>query len=388
MNILVPLKSWLAQRFNIDALLRGIGRHIRKPVPPHTNVFFTLGSLALLLFGLQVVTGLLMMAYYKPTVRDAYASVQFISENVPFGWLIRQVHVWGANLMVLVVFLHMLKAYVYGGYKRPREITWMLGVLTFGIVLGFGFTGSLLPWDQLAFWATTVGTQAPASLPVLGDLIGAFMRGGEEVGEATLGRFFLAHVALLPLALVVVVALHLILVRVQGTSPLQRTDEPEPTAEDTLKAGGTPFFPNHILKEGIVAYLTLGILITLAVLAPLHPGAPADPLETPEGIKPEWYFLPMFQLLKYMPEAVAVALPGMVGLLLFLLPLLDRSPERHPRCRPLAMGIGIAFLVVTLTLGVLGQVSSTTLTLFGKTYRFDARGLPHLVVPGGLEAQP
>ena len=237
----------------------------------------------------------------------------------------------------------MLKAYVYGGYKRPREITWMLGVLTFGIVLGFGFTGSLLPWDQLAFWATTVGTQAPASLPVLGDLIGAFMRGGEEVGEATLGRFFLAHVALLPLALVVVVALHLILVRVQGTSPLQRTDEPEPTAEDTLKAGGNPFFPNHILKEGIVAYLTLGILITLAVLAPLHPGAPADPLETPEGIKPEWYFLPMFQLLKYMPEAVAVVLPGVVGLLLFLLPLLDRSPERHPRCRPLAMGIGIAF---------------------------------------------
>ena len=320
-----------------------------------------------------------MMVYYKPTVRDAYASARFISENVPFGWLIRQVHTWGANLMVLVVFLHMLKTYVYGGYKRPREITWMLGVLIFGIVLGFGFTGYLLPWDQLAFWATTVGTEAPASMPVVGPLTGELMRGGKEVGEATLGRFFVAHVALLPLALFAVVGLHLTLVRLQGTSPLKRTDEPEPDREELLQSGGKPFFPNHVLKEGIAAYLLVGILLTLAILAPFHLGEPANPFETPEGIKPEWYFLPMFQLLKYMPEPVAVALPGLVGLLLFLLPLLDRSPERHPRRRPLAMGIGIAFLVITLTLGILGKLSETTHTLFGKTYRFDARGLPHPV---------
>ncbi len=390
MNLLPSLQNWLQERFNIQALLQSLNRHLRRPVPPHTNFLFTLGTLALLLFGLQAVTGLLMMVYYKPTVRDAYASVQFIVEHVPFGWLIRQLHVWGANLMVLLVFLHMVKTYFYGGYKKPREITWMAGVLLFGLVLGFGFTGYLLPWDQLAFWATTVGTEAPASMPVVGPLILEVMRGGTQVGEATLGRFFVAHVALLPLGLLGLVGFHLFLVRLLGTSPLQRTDEPEVKGEALRRAGGKPFLPDHLLKEGIAAYLLIGILLTLAILAPFHLGDLADPFETPQGIKPEWYFLPMFQLLKYMPEPVAVALPGLVGLLLFLLPLLDRSPERHPKRRPLAVGIGIVFLVLTLALGILGKVSDTETTLFGKTYRFDARGLPHPVDsdPDNPEAQP
>ncbi len=376
MKGLESLQSWLTDRYPLKALFTGIRRHVSRPVPPHTNILFTLGSLALLLFLLQAITGLLLMFYYKPTVKGAYASVQFITQSVPFGWLIRQLHVWGSNLMVGVVFLHMIKTFLYGGYKAPREVTWMLGVVIFGTILGFGFTGYLLPWDQLAFWATTVGTEAPASLPLIGQISKEFMRGGSEVSEVTLGRFFVTHVALLPIALFVLVTLHLVLVRLQGTSPLSRTDAPEPEPNALLRAGGRPFFPNHILFEAIIAYLLLGILFTLAILFPFHLGEPANPFETPPGIKPEWYFLPMFQLLKILPEALAVALPPVAGLLVFLLPFLDRSPERHPRRRPVVISIGVVLIVVTLALGILGKVSDTTVSVLGRTVHFDTLGFP------------
>jgi quinol-cytochrome oxidoreductase complex cytochrome b subunit len=169
------------------------------------------------------------------------------------------------------------------------------------------------------------------------------------------------------------------LIRYFGTPPLSRTDEPEPTKAEIGEAGGTSFWPNHVIKEGIACYLLLGVLVTLAVFVPLMPGPPADPLSTPEGIKPEWYSLPMFQLLKYLPEPVAVGLPGLAGLLIFLLPFLDRTPERHPSRRPVATWIGIGFLAVTIGLGILGEVSETTKTIFGTTYRFDSKGIPHAV---------
>ncbi len=379
MKTILQISQWLSDRYPIHSIWASIQRHIRNPVPAHANFLFTLGSLAMLLFGIQVITGVLMMVYYKPSVREAYTSVLYITEEVPFGWLIRRTHSWAANLMVLVVFLHMLKTFVYGGYKKPREITWVLGVMLLGIVMGFGFTGYLLPWDQLAFWATTVATEALGSLPIAGPLIADLMRGGPEVGEATLGRFFVAHVVLLPVALIAVMGLHLLLVRFQGTSPLLRTDEPEPDSESKLKAGGKPFFPNHVIKEGIASYLIAGILLSLAILAPFHLGEPANPFETPVGIKPEWYFLPMFQLLKYLPEPVAVAFPSIFGLILLLLPFLDRSQERHPRKRPVCLGIGAAMLMVILALGILGQVSETEMKIFDRTYRFDSKGIPHPV---------
>ena len=375
--------DWLQDRIDVRGAVSFLLGNLRNPIPKHANFLYTFGSIALFIFGLQAITGALMMVYYKPTVKEAYDSVQYIHETVPFGWLIRQIHVWGANLIVFVVFVHLVKTYFYGAYKKPREITWMFGVVLFGIVLGFGFTGYLLPWDQLAFWATTVGTEAPGSMPVIGPMTRELMRGQAEVGEATLGRFYVVHVFLLPALFVGAVSVHLFLIRYLGTSPLSRTDEPEPTKEEIGKAGGTPFWPNHVIKEGIACYVLLGVILTLAVFVPLMPGAPADPFSTPEGIKPEWYFLPMFQLLKYLPEPIAVGLPGLVGLLIFLLPLLDRSPERHPSRRPVAVWLGIGFLAVTLGLGVLGELSETTHSLFGQTYHFDSKGIPHAVADSG-----
>lgn len=379
MNRLNQIIDWLQDRIDVRGATAFLLDNLRRPIPKHTNFLYTFGSIALFIFSLQAITGILMLLYYKPTVKEAYDSVQYIHETVPFGWLIRQIHVWGANLMVFIVFVHMVKTYFYGAYKKPREITWMFGVVLFGIVLGFGFTGYLLPWDQLAFWATTVGTEAPGSMPIVGPLARELMRGQVDVGEATLGRFFVLHILILPMLFVGAVAVHLFLVRYFGTAPLSRTNEPEPTKAEIGQAGGKPFWPNHIIKEGIASYLLLGIIITLSVFAPLMPGPPADPLNTPTGIKPDWYFLPMFQLLKYLPEPVAVGLLGLVGLLFFLLPFIDRSPERHPLRRPVATWIGIGFLAVTTGLGILGKISETTRTVFGTTYHFDSKGIPHAI---------
>jgi len=379
MNRFDPILDWVQDRIDIRGALAFLSDNIRKPIPKHANFLYTFGSIALFIFGLQAITGILMLVYYKPTVKEAYDSVQYIHNTVPFGWLIRQIHVWGANLMVFIVFVHMVKTFFYGAYKKPREITWMFGVVLFGIVLGFGFTGYLLPWDQLAFWATTVGTEVPGSMPILGPMIRELMRGQADVGEATLGRFFIAHIIVLPVLFIGAVGVHLFLIRYFGTSPLSRTDEPEPTKEEIGNAGGKPFWPNHVLKEGVACYILLGVVITLAVYLPLMPGPPADPYSTPDGIKPEWYFLPMFQLLKYLPEPIAVGLPGLAGLIIFLLPFLDRSPERHPSRRPVAVWSGIAFLVVTFGLGILGGLSETTRDIMGTTYHFDAKGIPHVV---------
>jgi ubiquinol-cytochrome c reductase cytochrome b subunit len=210
-----------------------------------------------------------------------------------------------------------------------------------------------------------------------------FMIGGPEVADATLGRFFVVHVILLPLALLALMGLHLLLVRWLGISTLGRTDEPAPSPEALRQQGGHPFVPYHLLKDLAAICAVLGCLCTLSLLWPSQVGEPADPLRTPVGIKPEWYFLPAYQLLKYVPEVVGVLAPPLFLLgLLFLPLLLDRSPERHPRRRPTALLAGALVSALLIGLGVLGHLSETSRTILGKTYHFDIRGWPEQVVPG------
>ena len=376
------LWAWFNERLNLAPLVAGLEANLRKPVPAHVNWLFTLGSAIAALIGLQIITGILLLIYYRPGADTAYQSIVRIMDEVPLGGFMRSLHVWGADLIVIFLILHMVRVFVYAGYKKPRELTWIIGVLLFTVILIFGFTGYLLPWDQLAYWGTVVATEAPASIPVVGPITREFMLGGSEVGDPTLGRFFALHVVVLPLVLLKLMALHLFLIRYQGISSLRRTDEPDPTPNEIRAEGGEPFFPHHVLRDLTTTYLVLGLLVSLAILYPAHLGDPADPLTTPLGIKPEWYFLPAYQLLKYVPEVVGVQIPPLcIGVLVLLPLLLDRSPERHPKRRLRAIGVGAVVLGLIVLLGLLGHVSETRQTIFGTTYHFDIQGMPHGEVP-------
>lgn len=191
---------------------------LKKPVPKHVNYWFCFGGITFLLFMIQVITGTLLAIYYKPTAHDAYASVKYIMHNVTLGWLIREIHAWGANLMILTLFIHMIRVFYHGAYKHPRELNWMVGVLLLILTLTFGFTGYLLPWDQLAYWATTVGTELIGSFPIFGKYILVLLRGGNDVTEVTLNRFYAIHVIVLPWVTAILMAVHFLIVRRQGIS--------------------------------------------------------------------------------------------------------------------------------------------------------------------------
>lgn len=208
--------AWLDERFEV---LPGLQKFLNKPVPIHaTRLPFCLGGVTFFFFFVQVVTGILLTFYYRPTTAEAYDSILFIMNNVTFGWLIRSIHIWAANLMIVSVILHMLRVYVYGAYKKPRELNWMAGVLLLVSTLGLGFTGYLLPWDQLAYWATTVGTEIAGSVPLIGQPIMLLLRGGEGITDLTLTRFYGIHVIVLPLAIILLLGLHFVMIRRQGIS--------------------------------------------------------------------------------------------------------------------------------------------------------------------------
>jgi quinol-cytochrome oxidoreductase complex cytochrome b subunit len=195
-----------------------VEKNLSKPVPPHVNWTFCFGGITLFLFMVQAVTGIMLLMYYRPTVAEAYQSVVYITNNVPFGWLIRGLHHWAANGMIVMVSLHMLRVFFYGAYKPPRDFNWVTGVILLMLTLGFGFTGYLLPWNQISYWATTVGTEAPGAMPVIGEYIIILMRGGPSITQITLTRFFAIHVVILPLAIGFFLMGHFFMIRKQGIS--------------------------------------------------------------------------------------------------------------------------------------------------------------------------
>ncbi|MFQ5463258.1 MAG: cytochrome bc complex cytochrome b subunit [Phycisphaerae bacterium] len=356
-----------------------VDKQAHKRLPPRTGWLHIYGSLSLLLFISQTVTGVLLLIYYRPTPEAAHESIKYITADVHFGWLFRQVHAWGASLMILALVLHMTRTFFMGSYKKPRELTWVSGVFIFIVTITFGFTGYLLPWNQIAFWATTVGTESANKVPLIGGWLQYFLRGGDAVTGETLSRFFVVHVIILPWVLTGLVAVHLFLMRLNNLATLERVGEEKPLDP----AYGIPFFPVHVAKEGVVAVLLFAVLVTLSVLSPWEIGAPANALMTPEHIKPEWYFLPSYQLLKYF-EGPYGAIVGIFAcsvpfVLLLLWPFLDRGKERHPRKRPLAVGVGLVGLLSALFFGYLGHISETDVSFFGTKYHIDLLGWPHKI---------
>ena len=203
----------LDQRLDIK---EGLRKLLKKPVPKHITLWHCFGGITFLLFGVQVVTGIMLAMYYKPSAADAYNSIRFINNHVPLGWLIRQVHAWGANLMILALFIHMLRVFFQGAYKNPRELNWMVGVVLLFLSIAFGFTGYLLPWDQLSFWGSTVGTEVVGGVPLVGKLLLTLLRGSENVTGDTLTRFYTIHVMILPWFMAVFLAAHFAMVKRQG----------------------------------------------------------------------------------------------------------------------------------------------------------------------------
>lgn len=330
------MRHWLDERIDWDDLTAPL-RH--KTVPNHRlSYWYFLGGITLFLFMLQVLTGILLLLYYRAGANEAFESVQYLMTQVQFGWLIRSIHSWSANLMIFTAFAHMFSVLFLKAYRKPRELTWVSGVLLLFLVMGFGFSGYLLPWNTLAFFATKVGTEITGQVPIVGKPMMIFLRGGEEVTGATLTRFFGFHVAVLPGVVTLLILLHLLLVQRLGISVPPKLEvqwKANPSAKREMK-----FLPNFLLRELMAWYVALGVLGVLAALFPWNLGVKADPfVSAPAGIKPEWYFLFMFQTLKLIPskvwfidgEILGVLGFGLVAVLWILLPFFESDQPSHTK---------------------------------------------------------
>ena len=349
------LRGWLAERVDLSGL-REFAEHKSVPVHRHSYWYY-LGGMTLFLFVIQAFTGILLLLYYQPSESNAFESVRLIMTQVRFGWLIRSIHGWCANLVIGMAFAHLFSTFFLKSYRKPRELTWVSGMCLLFLMLAFGFSGYLLPWNTLSYFATMVGTNIAGIVPGIGPFVLRFLRGGDAVTGATLTRFFGFHVAILPAVIGPVLLIHLLLIQTQGMSvPLSVEKE---LREKGGKLRSIRFFPGFLLRELMGWYLALAILAGLAALVPWELGVKADPFAAaPPGIQPEWYFLFMFQTLKYIPakilgvdgEVLGAMAFGGAALVVLLVPFLDRAAARGEQNRIFQRaGIIVVIYILTMT---------------------------------------
>lgn len=337
--------TWFQERVPIS------GDQIREltnePVPYHLKRWwFALGGTPAYLFVVQIVTGILLAVYYQPTQEAAYESVRYITEEAAFGWYLRGVHKWGATLMIAAVILHQMRVYFTGAYRKPREINWMVGMTMLICTLMLGFTGYSLVFEQLSYWGATVAANLTGAVPVLGEPLRQLLLGGETYGPRTLPRFFVLHAAALPVALILLIGIHIALIRIQGVTEMEFEGE-EPPEKKHFN-----FFPDHVMSELI---LGLGLMVLLSVLATVLPatlGPKADPLVTPEIIKPEWFFYVAFRWLKLFSGGFAILSTGLIVFLMFVWPFIDAWIRRRTRFQEASVWIGIAGVLAIIVLTV------------------------------------
>lgn len=326
--------DWVDERLDLSELIEHAEK---KQVPVHRHSFwYYWGGLSLFFFLIQCVTGVLLLIYYRPGP-EAYQSVRYITYDVDFGWLVRSAHSWSANLMVFAVVVHMFSAFFMKAYRKPREFGWWTGLALLGLTFVFGFSGYLLPMDELAYFATKVGLEIPVSQPVIGPVLSNIIRGGPDVSEITIQRFFALHVVILPALFLPMLGAHLFLVQKHGNA-VPPSEEKIPES----KRRSIPFFPNFLAKDLAMWLLALNLLALMASLFPWDLGPQADPLAAaPEGIHPEWYFMWQFQILKVLGnwfpgitgEILGIGLFTVGGVLWGLIPLYDTrsAPQRRAR---------------------------------------------------------
>lgn len=339
------VSAWIRERVPVSGdQLREL---TNEPVPNHLKRWwFCLGGTPAYLFVVQVVTGILLAFYYQASPRTAYESVRFITEEASYGWFLRSVHKWAATLMVAAVILHQMRVYFTGAYRKPRELNWMVGMCLLVCTLVVGFTGYSLVYEQLSYWGATVGANIADSVPLVGGFSKQLLLAGEEYNDRTLSRFFLLHAAVVPGIMVALLAVHVSLIRLQGVTEFH--DEKEPQRD----AGTFDFFPDHVATELIVGLVLMILLAALATILPATMGPRADPLTTPEVIKPEWFFYVAFRWLKLFSGTAAVLSMGFIVFTMFLWPFVDAFLRRRWPRSEASVWIGIAGVLCIIGLTV------------------------------------
>jgi ubiquinol-cytochrome c reductase cytochrome b subunit/cytochrome b6 len=342
------VKTWLRESFPVDQ--EALVKISSEPIPNHLKRWWwALGGAPLVFFTIQVITGIMLIFYYVPEPENAYDSVAYITDTARFGWLVRSVHRWASNLMIATLILHMMRVFFTQTFRKPRELNWMFGVVLFLLAMMFGFTGYSLVYEQMSYWAMKVGTGIAAATPLIGDWIADFIRGGSEIGQNTLTRFYLFHVVLLPFLMILAISLHVYLIRTLGVSELKFKGA-EKEEKKTF-----PFFPDHIYTETIIVVISLILLVSLSLLFPVHLGERADPNVTPLHIKPEWYFYPVFRWLKITNLTIGVIGPIIFIVILFTWPFIDRFFQKWFPERELGFWIG-ATGMVTLNVFLIWEI--------------------------------
>ena len=366
-------QSWIDQRF---PLTKVFNEHLAEYYTPRNfNLWYFFGGLAMLMLGMQLVTGIFLTMHYKPDSAYAFASVEYIMRDVEWGWLIRYLHSVGASAFFVVIYLHMFRALLYGSYKGPRELIWILGMVLYVALMAEAFFGYVLPWGQMSFWGAQVIISLFGSVPVIGPDLLVWLLGDYAVGDAALNRFFSLHVIALPLILVVLVFLHIVALHTVGSNNPDGIEIKTNKDKDGIPKDGIPFHPYYTVKDimGVVAFLWL--LCAVVFYAPALNGyflehanfIEANPLKTPEHIAPLWYLTPFYSVLRAIPPMFGSQFPGVLAmgaaiLILFALPWLDRSPVKSIRYRsPLYKWVLGVFVVSFIMLGWLGVQPVTPL---------------------------
>jgi ubiquinol-cytochrome c reductase cytochrome b subunit len=365
-KMILRIGQWCEDRTGLLAAIKPLATHL---VPKKAGWYYVFGSATLVAFLVQVFTGTLLSLSYIPSTSEAYQTLQFITHQAAFGRVLRGVHFFGASAMILLMGLHIIRTFLMAAYKYPREASWMSGVLLLGLVLGMGFTGQLLRWDQNAVWSVVVGTEQAARVPFVGKFLAHFIIGGEVLGGATLGRFYSAHDFFLPGVMFGLIALHLFLVIRNGISePPVRGVPVDPenyrkNYESLLKRDGVPFFPNSIWRDVLFGSVVVLVIVALAVVfGPPVLGRLPDPTIINAQPRPDWYLLWYFAVLALLPHAsetyVIVLGPLLFGALILFLPIYANRGERHPAKRPWAVIIVIAIVTTIVSFTIAGYQSN------------------------------
>jgi quinol-cytochrome oxidoreductase complex cytochrome b subunit len=336
--------EWFSQRVPVSGdQLREL---TNEPVPNHLKRWwFCLGGTPAYLFVVQIVTGILLAFYYSPSPQTAYESIRYINDEATYGWYFRSIHKWAATFMIAAVILHQMRVFFTGAFRKPRELNWMIGMCLLLCTLTLGFTGYSLVFEQLSYWGASVGANICDTVPVIGHSMKQMLLGGEVYNQRTLSRLFILHAAVLPATVVLLLVVHITMIRLQGVTELKFEDEPDD------KPATFNFFPDHLYTEIIVGLVLMLLLSALATLLPATLGPKADPLTTPEEIKPEWFFYVTFRWLKMFSGTFAVLSMGFIVAAMFVWPWIDWLLRRLTGKDDISVYIGIVavFLIIGLT---------------------------------------